>query len=135
MAELIGYAEELEALDKVSVNVTSRWLTGAHGWDGTPDHEIPELVQSRFAREDLEDIKAADLVVCFTEHPGAGPSQGGRHVEMGYALALGKRIAVVGPVENIFYAIPIVARYDDWPSLLFDLPAIEAIVEIRKVLA
>ena len=54
---------------------------------------------------DQEDVLAADALVCFTEPPGDGGS-GGRHVELGMALALGRRVIVVGRREHIFHHLP-----------------------------
>lgn len=65
------------------------------------------------AGKDLEEVRAADVLVHFTasylksrlswlndaEH---NLHSGGRHVETGYALALGKSVIVMGQPENIF---------------------------------
>ena len=38
------------------------------------------------------------MLIAFSEEPRAlNASRGGRHVEFGIALALGKKVAVVGP--------------------------------------
>ena len=113
--ELNGYRAELEAL---GIDVTSRWLRGGHEWTGTRDHEIPCGDQARFATEDLEDIDAADVVVCFTEPSGSGPARGGRHVEMGYAIAREKVVMVVGHRENVFCCLPQVAYAIGWEYAL-----------------
>lgn len=115
LAELNGYRAELEAL---GIEVTSRWLRGGHEWSGVPDHDIPIGAQARFAAEDLEDIDAADVVVCFTEAPGTGPARGGRHVEMGYAIARGKTVLIVGHRENVFCCLPSVAYTVGWECAL-----------------
>lgn len=113
--ELNGYRAELEA---AGIEVTSRWLLGAHEWVGTPDEEIPVERLAQFAVDDLEDIDAADVIVCFTEPPRSGPARGGRHFEAGYALAVGKDILVVGHRENVFYALPEITFAPDWESAL-----------------
>lgn len=105
--------------------VCARWLDGAHQIDdqGAPLGEDGErAVESggpeaakmahHFATEDETDIILADTVVCFTEPPRsiafassslvAAASRGGRHVELGLALAHGKRVIVVGHRENVF---------------------------------
>lgn len=94
--------------------MSSRWLRGGHEWVGTADDEIPVQHLARFATEDLEDIDAADVLVCFTEPPRTGPARGGRHVEMGYALAKGKPIICVGHRENVFYCLPHLFFCDQW---------------------
>jgi nucleoside 2-deoxyribosyltransferase len=103
LPELNRYRAELEA---AGITVTSRWLLGGHEWVGTPDEQIPRERLARFAAEDLEDIDAADVLLCFTESPRSGPARGGRHVEFGYALAKRKPVIVVGHIENVFYALP-----------------------------
>lgn len=97
--ELATYANDLEAL---GYTVTSRWLTGTH--DATTEHALTDADLARFAREDLEDIDAADWLIFFAETPDAGYMSGGRHVEFGYALAKGKSVYVIGPAENVFHA-------------------------------
>lgn len=114
--ELCGYRAQLEASGHV---VTSRWLNGNHqvsdsgtpigdsgeslveGDDGSTSQRAAQL-RSHFAQEDFEDVKACHVLVAFTEPPRSGFSRGGRHVELGIALGLGKQILVIGYRENIF---------------------------------
>lgn len=118
LPELLTYKDKLEAR---GVTVTSRWLRGGHEWVGTPDEEIPVEHNARFAQDDIDDLMAADVVVCFTESPRSGPARGGRHVEAGYALAMGKRLVVVGFRENVFYCLPQVEFYANWHDALESL--------------
>lgn len=67
-------AAELEA---AGITVTSRWFRGGHEWVGTPDEEIPVHRNAQFAAEDLEDINAADVLVCLTEPARSGPPHRG----------------------------------------------------------
>lgn len=113
--ELNRYREELAEL---GIEVSSRWLDGGHEWVGTPDDEIPVDELRRFAMEDIDDILASDLLVCFTEPPKSGPARGGRHVEFGIALALGKPILCVGYIENVFYSLPSVLFASTWDHAL-----------------
>jgi nucleoside 2-deoxyribosyltransferase len=93
-------------LEARGFTVTSRWLNGGHEWEGTPDEAIPPDHAARFAIEDLDDIEAADILMCFTEPSRSGPSRGGRHVEAGYAIAKHKTVICVGHRENVFYCLP-----------------------------
>jgi nucleoside 2-deoxyribosyltransferase len=115
--ELSGYRDELE---KLGVEVTSRWLNGGHEWVGTVDEDIPVEQQAIFAKEDLEDIDAAEVFICFTESPSSPYARGGRHVEFGYALAKKMPIVVVGHRENVFYCLPYpqVAFVETWEEAL-----------------
>lgn len=111
LPELLEYKRQLE---EVGIEVTSRWLLGGHEWSGTDDDALPCFAAARFAAEDLADIEAAEFIVCFTEAPRSGPSRGGRHVEMGFALASAKPIIVVGHRENVFCCLPEIEFASTW---------------------
>jgi nucleoside 2-deoxyribosyltransferase len=102
-------------LAEMGIVVTSRWIRGGHEWDGIDDEEIPIEEAARFAREDLEDIDRADMVICFTEPPRSSASRGGRHVELGYALGK-KPIVIVGYRENVFCTLPEVTFFPQWDA-------------------
>lgn len=120
--ELLGYRADLEAAGHV---VTSRWLAGAHQWDPlaagieSPESAIESipLEAVRFALDDIEDVAAAEVLIAFTERPRANlASRGGRHVELGMAIALSKTIVIVGPRENVFCTLPWMVHHDTWPD-------------------
>lgn len=88
--------------------VTSRWINGSHELGEHPTDEARE----RLALEDLEDLQAADVVLAFSEEPRTmSNSRGGRHVEFGLAIGLGKPVFVVGPKENVFHYLPAVRHF------------------------
>jgi hypothetical protein len=98
------------ALEAFGYLVTSRWLDGHPDGDGNDE---------RWAREDLEDIDAAGILVCYAERPGQrGRARGGRHVELGYALGTGKRVILVGPRENVFHHLARVTVVENTAQLL-----------------
>ena len=71
------------------------------------------------AQEDLDDIFADEMVVSFTMDPKTtGYQSGGRHVEYGFSYALGKKMVIVGPEENVFHALPGVKRFDTFGEFL-----------------
>lgn len=105
-------------LNQLGYYVTSRWINGGHEWVGVPDEEMPVELGRRFAQEDLLDMNAADIVICFTEEPRTKMGWGGRHVEFGWAVARGKAVAVVGPRENVFYCLGGIAHFDTWQECL-----------------
>lgn len=120
--ELLKYSEEL---NEIGYEVTSRWIRGDHETD---DDMLSFEEGCRFAKEDLEDIAAADVLIAFTENPEddvKGSSRGGRHVELGYALAAGKRVIVVGHWENVFCHLSSIVFYSDYQDLLRDLCAVK----------
>jgi hypothetical protein len=90
------------------------WLGEAHDLpvDAAPD----DPRGSKFAADDWHDLRQADTVICFTEKPGdiTGRGRGGRHVEMGLALAWEKRVLVVGYRENVFCWLPQVDFFSSW---------------------
>jgi nucleoside 2-deoxyribosyltransferase len=58
--------------------------------------------RARIAAKDLREIRKADVLVLEAAPVGCHVP-GGKHVELGYALALGKTVLVVGRKENIFH--------------------------------
>lgn len=116
-----------DAYDEVVFRVNSRWLTGAHEWSGVFDDDIPMEVQNNFAREDLNDIANADVMICFTEPAGQGIARGGRHVEFGYAIAHNIPVIIIGPRENIFYSLAV----EDGGSI----PQLETVGQLLDVLS
>lgn len=120
LEEMNRYAGELRGA--LGYGVEARWLKGEHHvHDGAlaveaATGDIPD-VGRLFAEDNLADLLAAHIVICFTEPPRSNNSRGGRHVEFGIALAAGKRIFVVGPRENVFYCLPYVRRFDDWGAV------------------
>lgn len=112
--ELLGYAAELA---EHGIEVTARWIQGLH--EVPPEGmevDSPEHHQW-CAEDDIADVEAADLLVAFTEPEGsiAGRGRGGRHVELGYAIAKGKHVIVCGHRENVFCHLPGLGFAADWP--------------------
>jgi hypothetical protein len=109
--EMLGVAAELNRAGHV---VTSRWIEGGRGDD-------PAIIA---AVEDVNDLTRADCLVTFTEEPERNvpwAARGGRHVEFGLALAMGKRVCVVGPRENVFHHLLRVEAYATLRDLIAGL--------------
>lgn len=113
-----------DVLTVLGYEVTSSWIdltvheVGPVGltpdvMNADPDRCAPH------AAHDMDDLLRADAVALFTSL-GASTT-GGRHVELGMALAAGKRVMLVGPRENIFQTLPQVEHYSDWPRLVMAL--------------
>lgn len=95
-----------DSLQRAGHEVTARWLdTEWEGGDGRGSSAAPPEYREEFARKDMEDVRAADCLIAFTEVPGSG-GRGGRHVEYGMAVAWKKRLIVVGHRENLFHHLP-----------------------------
>lgn len=99
--------------------VTSRWIDQHAGT--LPNSFMQGVLNSdpeacwKYGLIDMTDLDAADVVVSFTT---VGGGKGGRHIEHGYAIAKGKRLAIVGPRENIFHAHPATDVYGTWDEFL-----------------
>lgn len=106
--EVAEYANELRA---AGIGVTSRWLEEPHSPQATMGEVDVNLLRS-YARQDVEDIKAADILVFFSVSDTTPMVRGGRHVEFGIAMALGLHIVVIGPKENIFHLLPEVIHFE-----------------------
>ena len=111
--ELTEYGDQLKADGHI---VTSRWVY-VEGRSSDSKANTDEL-RTRYAQEDIEDLQAADTVIAFTEEEHSPYSRGGRHVELGMALAWHKDVYLVGNPENVFCHLPAVQRYDRWSDAL-----------------
>ncbi len=113
-----GYAD---GLIKLGVTPTCQWVYGSRpitsGTTGTAPY-LSDKDANAYATQDLLDVASSDALVMLTEHASkiaaGGAASGGRHIELGYALALGKRVIVVGLAENIFHRSALTQRVDTW---------------------
>src|SRR5262245_43482739 len=117
--ELNNYALELT---RAGFEITSRWLTQHQKidlHDKVARYSAEE--RRRFALHDFEDVCRADRLIAFTENPYRTReygNRGGRHVELGMALALAKHAYVVGYRENVFCHLPQIMYYETFDQLL-----------------
>lgn len=110
-----------DRLEKYGFVIVSRWIEGGHELSKEGSTEAHFMERKRFAREDWEDMLRSDIVVSFTEEPRTTKTRGGRHVEFGGALALGKRVIVVGHRENVFHCLDEVEFFDDQFAMMTEL--------------
>jgi hypothetical protein len=127
--ELCSYRDHLK---KIGFDVQARWLNGDHQLSdqGVPIGEAGQnlvengsleaaaLLREKFALDDFEDVKNADIVISFTEESRSVFGRGGRHVEFGIGIALGKQSVIVGHRENIFHHLPWVLFFEDFNEVL-----------------
>ena len=106
-------------LEASGYRVTSRWLDSAALGPATGQAHTEGAAArlAGIARQDFEDIASADVVVVFNPADACSIGRGGRHVETGYALALGKRVVLVGHRGNVFHWLPEVTVVSDWDAL------------------
>jgi hypothetical protein len=100
------YADEL--LNR-HIGVTSRWIRSEAQSDPLSD---PDAC-AEAAAECFADVDAAQTVIYFAEHGSVG-----KHVELGYAIARGKKVVVVGTPTSVFHFTLGVIRVDSWAQIL-----------------
>lgn len=88
--------------DKVPTPFSSAELAGDFG----SVHEQAGL----YAQHDVEDVEAADWLICFSI---GGGGRGGRHVEWGIGINQRKRLTLIGPREHVFHCLPQVEVFPD----------------------
>lgn len=94
-------ATMMRVMELKGIEVTSRWL------------KAPDTMGDEHARKDLEDVAAADVLLALNPEDWGDKGTGGRHVELGYALALGKPILLVGERTNIFHHLSSIVQVDE----------------------
>lgn len=96
--------EVMHDLESSGVTVTSSWLRGHTAMDDA------------HARLDLDDVARADVLLALNPEAWKHEGGGGRWVEFGYALALGKQIVLVGVRTNVFHhldCVRVIERVED----------------------
>jgi hypothetical protein len=95
-------------LEKYGIDCTSRWLFERQ------HSKYGKGLSARFiAERDLEDIRAASLLVCFNQAIGPDSGTVGRHVEAGYVI--GKLpIIYVGMPQHTFRTLPGMHIINEW---------------------
>jgi hypothetical protein len=86
----------MHALEAAGHIITSRWL------------KAPDELNDEHARKDLDDVANAEVLLAMNAAGWENIGTGGRHVELGYALALGKKIVMIGERSNIFHHLRVV---------------------------
>ena len=99
-------------------DVTSRWIKGDH--EITTDAKGDEE-RRRFAEEDIQDLMEADVIIFHSDPFFFRSGRGGRHVEFGMALALKKKIVLIGERENVFHWLPNVLIYQSFEEYVLYL--------------
>lgn len=99
--------EEMEKvanyLKSKGLEITARWVYG--GEEG--------LTRTDIANLDFDDVKAADVILAFTEPYGSLNVGGGRHWEVGAGYALGKTVTLIGPREIVFHHFENIFSFED----------------------
>lgn len=96
----------MQAVESAGFDVTSTWLRAL------------DVENDAHARLDLADVARADVLVAVNPPEFEKSGAGGRHVELGYALGLNKRIVLVGNQSNIFHHLNDVVRVQSCDLLI-----------------
>lgn len=107
MRERAKHVANVLAIDKHTI--TARWLLDSHDGDDKGD----ATDWPRHAVEDLRDVQAAECVVVLNPEGFETKGTGGRHTELGIALALGHRVLLVGQRSQVFHHTPSVIQIDE----------------------
>ena len=117
-------------LNMHNIQVNSRWLD-----ENTEGKVVDKDYLKNNALNDLDDVRTCDVLVRFTDEEFINPTaidgeycpdteyvpkkllSGARLVEMGYALAFGKKVIVVGGHQPIFDYLPQVLHVKDVTEL------------------
>lgn len=85
--------------------ITSMW----HEKEFNPTEKHTEAERAEIAEEDFADVSRANALVLI-----AGPDKysGGKFVEAGIAMGLGKPVVVIGRRENMLLWLPTVHAFD-----------------------
>ncbi len=104
--EMIEEARSLAAwLSSLGHEVTSSWLREGEGQDDAEN-----------ARMDLCEVLAADWFLALNPAEWKRSGTGGRHVELGYALAFSIPVVILGVRSNVFHHLPdirVIERIED----------------------
>jgi len=79
--------------EKQGHSICARWITEP---EASNNNTTDWLARNLDATKDLQDIDACDVFIYYVEQYGATPGKG-KHTELGYALALNKRIIAINP--------------------------------------
>ena len=100
--EMALYADYLESKGH---EVVSSWPWESNKSTDAFLEKASDRQVAKMAMRDTFEIMECDAVVSFGETPKT-PTRGGRHFELGFAAAGGKKIYHIGPKEHIFHWYP-----------------------------
>lgn len=101
-------------VESLGCSLCASWLTPEHNDDGknSPLGDVPVV----HALEDLEDVLACDIFIVLNPKGFERSGTGGRHVELGVAIATRKPIILIGERTNVFHFLPSVVQISNIES-------------------
>jgi hypothetical protein len=88
-----------QSLADRGIECTSSWI------DFEPEASTEAILQEEAVR-DFRDIRRANALILLNTIDLVPLGQGGKHVEVGYALAMNKPVYVIGTRSNVFHYHP-----------------------------
>lgn len=116
--------ELAKILQSIGHTITSRWVLpdADHVLPAGQSQQASDLERRRFAMEDCEDVRACDWIISLMQEPRDN-SRGGRHIEFGMGLGLGKRLTIIGPRETVFHHLDEVEHFETKEQFIETLDA------------
>ncbi len=96
----------MTALEQLGFTVTASWLRV---------QDMPDCDAS--ARMDLADVDRAHVLLALNPADWGTVGTGGRHVELGYAIAKGKQVILLGARSNVFHHLATVHHITELAEL------------------
>jgi hypothetical protein len=109
--EMQLYSEQLRA---EGIEVLSAW-TEIDSPSSNNFNGIGTQRRALFAMMNLQQLVGSHVLVVFSDAGGKADRLGEKHVDLGVALALGKRLLLVGAAENSYHDLPDVEQFATWP--------------------
>lgn len=110
-----AYNEEIEEIGRL----TGFGFIAAAQWPNEEDSPsyalggISDESAAALALAYTHQIMQCDMVVALSADGALKPG-GGRHWELGFAMAVGKAAAFVGKPEHLFHALPTLMKFRTW---------------------
>lgn len=103
------------------IGCTASWLT-----------EAAEDDSDDAAKRDLADIDRCDAFIAMNPERYRNAGTGGRHVEYGYAFALGKPLLLFGVVSNVFHRLSEAVVVVESAQLVLRLKSLSGLHGVRS---
>jgi nucleoside 2-deoxyribosyltransferase len=109
-------------LQDLGHTITSRWVRPEcdHVMPTGLSEQAEDSERQRYAMEDIEDVNNCDWMISLMEEP-RNNSRGGRHIEFGYALALRKKLTIIGKRETVFHHLDEVIQFESIEQFLIHI--------------
>jgi len=113
--EIKDYADEFVCTTEIGV--CSSWIHTKE-----KEEKVTEHRKSVIALQEIKEVKEANTIICFTEARDEHTTAG-HHIEYGIAVGANKKLIVVGERSTVFYFLPQVHQFNDWPEFMETIKA------------